>query len=235
VAPDFEALAQPAVRALRAYDPGLDIIALRRRFNALGLCELGSNENPLGPSPRAVEAVQAALPQLHRYPDPLGGELRAAIARTHGLRPEQVQLGDGSHELLMQLAQAFAGPQAGVVASEFGFAVYAIAARAVGAPFRAAKALPADGDMPRGHDLEAIAAAVEDGTRLVYVCNPNNPTGTWFGGDALRAFLAKLPTDVLVVVDEAYAEYVEDPKWFSALGLLPEFPDLGVSRTFPKA
>jgi len=223
------------VRALRAYDPGLDIVALRRRFNALGLCELGSNENPLGPSARALEAVQAALPQLHRYPDPLGGELRAAIARTHGLQPEQVMLGNGSHELLMQIAQGFAGPDAGVVASQFGFAVYAIAARAAGAPYRAAPALPADADMPRGHDLDAIAAAVEGHTRLVYVCNPNNPTGTWFGAAALRGFLGKLPPQVLVVVDEAYAEYVEDANWASALGLLGEFPNLVVSRTFSKA
>jgi histidinol-phosphate aminotransferase len=223
------------VRALLAYDPGLDIVALRQRFSALGLCELGSNENPLGPSPRALEAVRAALPQLHRYPDPLGGELRGALARTHGLKREQILLGDGSHELLMQLAQAFAGPGAGVVASEFGFAVYAIAARAVGAPFHAAPALPPDSSMPRGHDLDAIAAAIGADTRLAYVCNPNNPTGTWFPTAALRAFLERVPGNVLVVVDEAYAEYVDDPMLESALGLLPEFPNLVVTRTFSKA
>ena len=223
------------MRALRAYDPGLDIVALRKRFSALGLCELGSNENPLGPSPRAIEAVRAALPQLHRYPDPLGGELRDAIARLHGLRREQVLLGDGSHELLMQLAQAFAGPQAGVVASEFGFAVYAIAARAVGAPFRAAPAHRPDAAMPRGHDLEAIAAAIDEGTRLVFVCNPNNPTGTWFAHAELRAFLERVPPQVLVVVDEAYAEYIDDPALASAIGLLGDFPNLVVTRTFSKA
>jgi histidinol-phosphate aminotransferase len=223
------------VRALRAYDPGLDIVALRRQFAAQGLCELGSNENPLGPSPRAVAAVQAALPELHRYPDPLSGDLREALARTHGLRREQFLLGDGSHELLMQIAQAFAGPGAGVVASEFGFAVYAIAAKAAGAPFRAAPALPRAAQMPRGHDLEAIAAAVDAGTRLVYLCNPNNPTGTWFRTPALRAFLARMPAQVLVVVDEAYLEYVDDPALESALGLLGEFPNLAVTRTFSKA
>jgi histidinol-phosphate aminotransferase len=223
------------VRALRAYDPGLDIVALRRPFAAQGLCELGSNENPLGPSPRAVAAVQAALPELHRYPDPLSGDLRDALARTHGLRREQFLLGDGSHELLMQIAQAFSGPGAGVVASEFGFAVYAIAAKAAGAAFRAAAALPRESAMPRGHDLEAIAAAIDAGTRLVYLCNPNNPTGTWFSTAALRAFLARVPAQVLVVVDEAYLEYVDDPALESALGLLGEFPNLLVTRTFSKA
>jgi histidinol-phosphate aminotransferase len=233
--PDFAALAQPAVRALRAYDPGLDIVALRRRFAGEGLCELGSNENPLGPSPLALEAVRASLPQLHRYPDPLSGDLREALARTHGLDRGQFLLGNGSHELLMQLAQAFAGPDAGVVASEFGFAVYAIAAKAAGAPFRAAPALARDAAMPRGHDLDAIAAAVDAGTRLVYLCNPNNPTGTWFPTAQLRAFLERLPARVLVVVDEAYLEYVDDPALESALGLLAQFPNLIVTRTFSKA
>jgi histidinol-phosphate aminotransferase len=223
------------VRALRAYDPGLDIVALRKRFGALGLCELGSNENPLGPSPRALEAVEKALPQLHRYPDPLGGELRAALARTHGLRPEQVLLGNGSHELLMQIAQAFAGPDAGVVASEFGFAVYAIAARAAGAPFRAAAAQDVEAVMPRGHDLDAIAAAVDASTRLVFLCNPNNPTGTWFPSAQLRDFLESMPAHVIVVVDEAYFEYVEVQDLHSVIAFLAEFPNLVVTRTFSKA
>jgi histidinol-phosphate aminotransferase len=223
------------VRALRAYDPGLDIVALRRRFAATGLCELGSNENPLGPSPAAVAAVQAALPELHRYPDPLGGDLRDALARLHGLRREQILLGNGSHELLMQLAQAFAGPGAGVLASEYGFAVYAIAARAAGAPFHAAPALAASGAMPRGHDLDAVLSAFRADTRLVFLCNPNNPTGTWFPSAALRAFLERVPTQVLVVVDEAYLEYVDDPALHSALAWLEEFPNLVVTRTFSKA
>jgi histidinol-phosphate aminotransferase len=135
----------------------------------------------------------------------------------------------------MQVAQAFAGPGAGVLASEFGFAVYAIAAQAAGAPFRAATALPPDAAMPRGHDLAAFAAAVAPDTRLVYLCNPNNPTGTWFGREPLRAFLAGLPGHVIAVVDEAYLEYVDDPALPSALGLLEEFPRLLVTRTFSKA
>ncbi len=233
--PDFAALAQPGIRALRAYDPGHDIVALRRRFGDGQLVELGSNENPLGPSARALEAVRASLSGIHRYPDPLGAELKQALAERHGLETAQLMLGNGSHELLMMLAQVFAGPSAEVLASQYGFAVYAIAARAAGAPFTAVPALPVDAAMPRGHDLDAIQAAVSARTRLVYLANPNNPTGTWFSTEALAAFMAVIPQDTLVVVDEAYLEYVNDAALVSALVLLPRFPNLIVTRTFSKA
>lgn len=230
---DAQALAQPAVRALRAYDPGHDIVALRDAHR--GLVELGSNENPYGPSPAAKQAVLETINQLHRYPDPLGGRLKRALAARHGVDPAGIVLGNGSHELLMQLAQAFAGPGRGVVASRYGFAVYAIAAQAVGAPLRLAEALPGDAGMPHGHDLDALLAAIVADTAIVYLCNPNNPTGTWFSGDALDAFLARVPEDVLVVVDEAYAEFADAPDYRSAVGLLPRHRNLVVARTFSKA
>jgi histidinol-phosphate aminotransferase len=233
--PDFAAWAQGGVAALRAYDPGHDIVALRRAAGEGGLLELGSNENAWGSSPAAQRAAAAALADAHRYPDPLGGDLRRAIAAAHGLDASQVMLGNGSHELLMQLAQAFAGPDAGVVASQFGFAVYAIAAQAAGAPFLAVPALGIGAGMPRGHDLAAIAAALGPGHRLVYLANPNNPTGTWFGRDALDRFLAQAGPDRLVVVDEAYLEYATDPALQSAIGLLARHPNLVVTRTFSKA
>lgn len=228
------AFANPALLALRAYDPGHDLVALRRAVSR-PLIELGSNENAWGPSPAAVQAVRDCLDQLHLYPDPLGGELKRALARLHGLAPERISLGNGSHELLMHIAQVFAGPDAGVVASQYGFAVYAIAAAAVGAPFSAAAALPDTHAMPRGHDLDAIAASITSGTRLVYLANPNNPTGTWYAADDFTAFMARVPTHVLVVVDEAYAEFVEAPEYASAIGLLGDHPNLLVARTFSKA
>lgn len=231
----FAALAQPGIRGLRAYDPGHDLVALRRRFAHAHLVELGSNENPHGPSPRARAAVQAALDDLFRYPDPRGGELKAALAAAHGLDVSQLLLGNGTHELLMQFAQVFAGPAAGVLTSQYGFAVYAIAAQAAGAPFVAAPAFPRAHAMPRGHDLDAIAAAIRADTRLVYLANPNNPTGTWFGGDAFAAFMARVPADVVVVVDEAYAEFADAPDHASALPLLASHPNLVVTRTFSKA
>lgn len=230
-----ERLAVPAVRALRAYDPGHDLVALRRRFAPELLVELGSNENPHGPSPRALDAAAAALRELHRYPDPLGGDLKRALAGRHGVEPSQLVLGNGSHELLMQLAQVFAGPGTEVAFSQFGFAVFAIAAQAAGASARAVPALPADAPMPRGHDLGAMADAVGPATRLVYLANPNNPTGTWFGREALAAFLECVPDITIVVVDEAYAEIADAPDFGSALALLPAHRNLVVTRTFSKA
>ena len=235
MAPDFEALAQPGVRGLRAYDPGLDIVALRRAWPAGALAELGSNESAFGPSPRALRAALDSLDAVHRYPDPLGGELKTALAALHGLPRESLILGNGSHELLMMLAQVYAGPGRAVLASSFGFAVYALAAQAAGARFDQAPALPASAAMSRGHDLDALRAACRTDTALVYLANPNNPTGTWFGTPALEAFLAGLDPRILVVVDEAYLEFVTDPALHSAVGLLERHPNLVVTRTFSKA
>jgi histidinol-phosphate aminotransferase len=232
---DFERLARPGVRELRAYDPGHDLVALRRRFAEAQLVELGSNENPYGASPHARQAIQRALDGIHIYPDPLGGDLKRALAAHHGVQPANLLLGNGSHELLMQFAQVFAGPGDEVVASQYGFAAYALAVQAAGATLCLAPALSRDHVMARGHDLGAIAAAITPMTRLVYLANPNNPTGTWFAAAAFNAFLARVPTDVLVVVDEAYAEFVDAPEYASALSLLARHPNLIVTRTFSKA
>ncbi|BCT93722.1 histidinol-phosphate aminotransferase 2 [Lysobacter helvus] len=228
----FEALAQPGIRGLRAYDPGHDLVAWRRRVGP-GLIELGSNENPWGPSAAARDAVLDCLHSLHRYPDPLGGDLKRALAAKLGVEVPQLLLGNGSHELLMQVGQVFAGAGDEIVASEFGFAVYALAAQAAGATLVRAPALPRSHAMPRGHDLDALADAITPRTRVVYLANPNNPTGTWFAIDALAAFLARVPDTVIVVVDEAYAEFVDDGA--TALSLLPSHPNLVVTRTFSKA
>ena len=231
----FADLAQPGVRGLRAYDPGHDLVALRRRFADAFLVELGSNENPYGASPAARSAVLDALHQLHRYPDPLGGDLKRALAAKLGVPATQLLLGNGSHELLMQLAQVFARAGDEVVVPQYGFAVFALATQAAGATLRIAPALPRTHAMPRGHDLDAIAASITPRTRLVYLANPNNPTGTWFGAGAFTDFLGRVPSDVLVVVDEAYAECADASDYRSALPLLEKHPNLVVTRTFSKA
>lgn len=232
---DFVALASVGIRGLRAYDPGHDLVALRRMAPPGGLVELGSNENPYGASPKAKQAIAAVLDGIHIYPDPLGGDLKRALAQQHGVHTAQILLGNGSHELLMQFAQVFAGASDEVVASQYGFAVYALAAQAAGATLRLAPALPKDHAMPRGHDLDALLAAITPHTKLLYLANPNNPTGTWYGREAFAAFLAQVPSHVLVVVDEAYAEFVDAPDYASALGLLSQYPNLIVTHTFSKA
>ncbi|WP_256646978.1 histidinol-phosphate transaminase [Thermomonas paludicola] len=231
---DFGALAQSGIRALRAYDPGHDLVALRCHADR-ALLELGSNENSRGASPRARQAIVDALGSMHVYPDPLGGELKRALAGAHGIDASSILLGNGSHELLMQFAQVFSGAGDEVVVSQYGFAVYALAAQAAGATLRRAPALPRDHAAPRGHDLDALRAAIGPRTRLVYLANPNNPTGTWYAGAAFTAFLASVPEHVLVVVDEAYAEFVDAPEYASALPLLARHPNLVVTRTFSKA
>ena len=235
-APDFKALANPAIRTLSAYDPGHDIPSLRRRFaDAGGLLELGSNENPFGPSPLVLTAIHAELAHLHRYPDPAGMALKQAIASKHGVTEQHILLGNGSHELLMQLAQVFVGQNDEVLLSRYCFAVYPIAAKAVGAQLVFADVFPADHDMPLGHDLDALVAAITPRTKLICFANPNNPTGTWFGSRQMIDFLTRVPSQVMVLVDEAYIEYVSDPALSSALDLGARFPNLIVARTFSKA
>lgn len=224
----------PAIAGLSAYDPGLDLVAWRRRFPG-GLAELGSNENAWGPSPAALAAARSALEHAHRYPDPLGGALKQALARRHRLDAGQIALGNGSHELLMLLAQAFVPAGAPVVHSQYGFAVFGLAAAAVGARVVVAPALPADHAMALGHDAEALLRACGHDTRLLFLANPNNPTGTWLEPAQLAALLARVPPATLVVVDEAYQEYQPQCEDGSAVRLLPRHPNLVVTRTFSKA
>lgn len=232
---DAARLANPATGALRAYDPGHDLPALRARFGAQ-IAELGSNESGFGPSPLAIDAMRAAVADCHRYPDPRGASLKAALARHWNIAAERIVLGNGSHELLMMLAQCFADPAHSVVFSQYGFAVYPIATAAAGAQPVCVPALPrSHATAPLGHDLDAIAAAVRADTRLVYLANPNNPTGTWFSDDALEGFLQRVSRDVLVVVDEAYNEFVDTAGLSTAMRFIDRHPNLIVARTFSKA
>lgn len=232
---DASRLVNAATAKLRAYDPGHDLPALRSRFGA-AIAELGSNENPIGSSPRVLEAMRKALPETFRYPDPRGLQLKRALAEHLAVDAERIVLGNGSHELLMLLAQCFADAKHSIVFSQYGFAVFPIATAASGARAIRVPALPRrHRTAPLGHDLEAMAKAVRRDTRIVYLANPNNPTGTWFDDAALAAFLGKVHRDVLVVVDEAYHEYVEAKGLTTALALADKFPNLVVTRTFSKA
>jgi histidinol-phosphate aminotransferase len=233
---DFKALANPALRTLLAYDPGHDIPALRKDFaDSGGLLELGSNENCYGPSPRIHKCVQEELDSLFRYPDPAGKALKLALSEKLGVPVECIALGNGSHELLMQLAQVFAAPEDEVLVSRYCFAVYPIAAKAAGAHLVVAEANPQAHEMPLGHDLDSLLAGITAKTKMICFANPNNPTGTWFSFERLAWFLAGVPENVLVVVDEAYLEYATAPEIQSALALIGDHPNLIVTRTFSKA
>ncbi len=228
---DFLALAQPGVQKLSPYVPGKPVDELARELDLdpASIVKLASNENPLGPSPKALEAIRAELDELTRYPDGNGFALKSLLAERCGVRVDQVTLGNGSNDILELVARAYLAPGLNAVFSEHAFAVYPIATQAVGAQ---GKVVPAK---DYGHDLDAILAAIDANTRVIFIANPNNPTGTWFGPQALADFLARVPEQVLVVLDEAYIEYAEGDELPNGLDYLAKHPNLLVSRTFSKA
>lgn len=234
---DYVQLALEGVQHLTPYQPGKPIEELERELGVSDTVKLASNENPLGPSPKALQALQAETGRLALYPDGNGFALKQALARRLGVAPECVTLGNGSNEILELVARAYLGPGREAVFSRHAFAVYPIVTQAVGAKARIAEANPQDHAQPYGHDLAAIARLVEAGrprVRVVFIANPNNPTGTWFGREALDAFLRGLPEDVLVVLDEAYCEYVTEADYPSGIDWLARHPNLIVTRTFSK-
>ncbi len=219
----------PSIEALVPYEGGKPVEELERELGITGAVKLASNENPLGPSPRALEAARATLAQIHRYPDGVAFGLREAIARFHGVRRDEVLQGAGSNELLDLVVRTFATREHHVVFGEPAFVVYRLASLVYGVPFTA---VPLENLV---HDLPAMAAAVTPKTRVVFVANPNNPTGTYVGRAAVEQFLRAVPPEVIVVMDEAYFEYADAPDYPSSLALRHLRDRLLVMRTFSKA
>lgn len=222
-------LAPQYIRDIAPYQPGKPLSELERELGISQAVKLASNENPLGYSPKAAAAMQQALPDIARYPDGNGFALKTEISQRHGVSTAQVVLGNGSNDLLELAARAFLGPGTSAVYSQYAFAVYPLAVQAVGAtgievPARA-----------YGHDLEAMLAAIRPDTRLVFVANPNNPTGTLLREHELLHFLARVPAEVLVVLDEAYTEYLPPEVRMNTISWLARFPNLLISRTMSKA
>lgn len=228
-------LAAVAVRSLSPYVPGKPISELEREYGIADSIKLASNENPLGPGSRALAAMERAVRDVGLYPDGNGHALKTALAAHHGCSLDSITLGNGSNDLLVMLAEAFLTPDVSAVVSQYAFAVYGIAIQATGAQQRVAPALPEDHSLALGHDLEAMAEQVEARTRLVFIANPNNPTGTWLESRPLRRFIESLPAHVLVVVDEAYRQYADVPDYPEVARWVAELPNLVVTRTFSKA
>ena len=216
------------LRDLSPYVPGRAIAEIEREFGLRSVVKLASNENPLGMSPLAREAYVAAAAEMHRYPEGGCPDLQQALADFHGVDASRILLGNGSNEVLTLLARLFLGVGDEVVVSEGAFAIYALSARAQGAAVVTVNA-PA-----YTHDPLAMVEAVTERTKILYLCNPNNPTGTMFGRDVWEKFLEIVPEDILVVCDNAYAEYVEDPEFPDAMMALDRHPGLVVLRTFSK-
>ena len=233
---DFLPLAAPGVRTLQAYQPGKPESELRREYGLTDIVKLASNENPLGPSPKALVAVREALSGLARYPDGNGFELKTALSARLNTPMATLTLGNGSNDVLELAARAFLTPAHEAIFSQHAFAVYPIVTQAIGATARIAKANPPDHPMPYGHNPAAILDLINDRTRIGFIANPNNPTGTWLTTAELESLLAAVPESVIVVVDEAYGEYVEAAADCpNALPWLDRFPNLIITRTFSKA
>jgi histidinol-phosphate aminotransferase len=228
-------LAVDNVRSLSPYVPGKPIEELQRELGLTDIIKLASNENPFGPSPRALAAMHGALADTWLYPDGSGHVLKAKLAAKLNLEVSQITLGNGSNDVLVLLAEAFLKPGLEAIYSQYAFAVYPIAVQATGATGVVTPATPADSPMPLGHDLAAMARAVTPRTRVVFVANPNNPTGTWVPAPELKAFIAAMPPHVIVALDEAYFEYSRDLPLEDGVQWLAGFPNLVVLRTFSKA
>ena len=228
-------LAAASVRQLAPYVIGKPISELAREIGTHDIVKLASNENPLGPSPRAIAAMQKALAEVWLYPDGNGHELKQALALHHGVDASQVTLGNGSNDLLVLLAEAFLTPESNAVYSQHAFAIYSLVVQATGAKGHAAPAHPPGHAMQMGHDLDAMLAAIDADTRLLFIANPNNPTGTWNTPAQLTQFLKQVPASVIVVLDEAYFEYSRRVDCPDGMQLLRDHPNLVVLRTFSKA
>lgn len=218
----------PYVRAISPYLPGKPITQLAREMGipVERIVKLASNENPLGISPKAKAAMEKAITSLERYPDDF--ELKAAVASHTGMGMERVVLGNGSNDLLDILARVFLAPGRSAIYSQYAFAVYPLATLSAGGePI----AVPAK---DFGHDLEAMRAAIRPDTRVIWMANPNNPTGTFIPYPQLKAFLQSVPKEVVVVLDEAYNEYIPPAERVDTTPWVNEFPNLVLSRTFSK-
>jgi histidinol-phosphate aminotransferase len=224
-------LAPSWIRNFAPYVPGKPASELARELGLeeSGIVKLASNENPLGVSPRALAAMQAALPEIARYPDANGFELKRAICGKFRVDMNQIVLGNGSNDVLDLLARTFLTPGTSAVYSQHAFAVYPLSVLSMGARGIEAPATAF------GHDLDAMAAAVQADTRMIFIANPNNPTGTFVAGPAIEAMLRKVPRSVIVVLDEAYTEYLDDDARYDSVAWLREYPNLVITRTFSKA
>jgi histidinol-phosphate aminotransferase len=227
--PTNSAPARPAhLEGLERYEPGKPIEEVQRESGIRRVVKLASNENPLGPSPAALAAAHTALAQAHRYPDGPATALRKSLSLKHGVEPTQIAIGNGATEVMGLLVRAFLGPEHNAVVADRAFSRFR---QAVGARNRRARLVPMRDST---HDLEAMAAAADGETRLLYVANPNNPTGTWNRRQELEALVARMPPEALVVLDEAYFEYADDPEYPDGTRYLKQGAPIVVLRTFSK-
>lgn len=225
----FIDVANEGVKSLSPYQAGKPIEELERELGIQNIVKLASNENPFGFPQSAIEAIQAQLPHLTRYPDANGFELKAVIAEKFGVQPEQITLGNGSNDLLELFAHTFASEKDEIIYSQYAFIVYPLVTKAINA---VAREIPAKN---WGHDLDGFLQAINAKTKLIYIANPNNPTGNFLSQQALETFLAQVPAHIIVVLDEAYTEFTRPEERIDSFALAKKYPNLIISRSLSKA
>ncbi|MES2663188.1 MAG: histidinol-phosphate transaminase [Pseudomonadota bacterium] len=224
--------AKAGVQKISPYQIGTPIETVKRELGLTSVIKLASNENALGCSPAVLQAFTTSLKntqELHRYPDGAGYSLRNALAKFWNKSSDEIILGNGSNDVIDLIARCFAGPNDEVIISEYAFPIYALVAKSVGATIIKTPA------QEYGHDVVAMLQAITEKTKVIYIANPNNPTGTWLPKNILREFLSQVPKHIVVVVDEAYSEYMLHPNFPHTISWIQEFPNLIVTRTFSKA
>ncbi len=226
---NFMDLTREGIRKLHPYQPGKPVEELERELGLSDVVKLASNENPLGPSPSVVASLQAVLPEIARYPDGSAFHLKNRLSEFLGVKTEQITIGNGSNDVLELLAHVFLMPGCEAIVSQHSFVVYPAVTMSSGAEL---KVVPAKN---YSQDLQATLAAISDKTRMIFIANPNNPTGTWLKEAELRSFLDQVSEDVIVVLDEAYFEYAEDADYPDGISLTSGYSNLVITRTFSKA
>ena len=226
---DLKKLVNKGIDGLSPYEPGKPIEDLERELGIKNAVKLASNENPVGPSPKIIDSIEKIVKETHRYPDGNATRLKAKISRKFNILENQVTVGNGSNDIIEFVARSFLGPNDSAVYSEHAFAVYPLVVRAVGAM---GIEVPAKNF---SHDLEAMLDSIEENTKLIFIANPNNPTGSFIEQSELLSFLEKVPEEIIVLLDQAYFDYSSFETSDLEFDVLERFPNLVISRSFSKA
>lgn len=226
---EFISFAAPGIRELKPYQAGKPVEELQRELGISDIVKLASNENPLGPSKKVLEALQSVMPELARYPDGSAYVLKERLSGFLGVNTNTLTVGNGSNDVLELLARVYLRPGIEAIVSQHSFVVYPLVTKALGADLVVIPALN------YAQDLNATLAAISDKTRMIFIANPNNPTGTWINKTDMTAFLKEVREDIIVVLDEAYFEYVAETEYPDGIEMQRQFPNVVVTRTFSKA
>ena len=229
----FLELATKGVQQLTPYQPGKPVEELERELGISGSIKLASNENPLGPSPLVLNAITNISSSINYYPDGGGFALSHKLAQKHQLDVSNITLGNGSNDILELVTRAFLSPLHSAVFSQHSFAVYPLVVQAVGAQANVAKAFPESHQtMPLGHDPDALLSQIDENTRIIFIANPNNPTGTWLTPATLEDLFSNIRQNIIIVLDLAYTEYMDEKLKPPIKSWLEKFPNLVVTQTF---